>query len=500
MQKTGSLSYKLYLVFAVVTRINAGRWVFKQARLEAFTMFELNPGPNEFPEPQNQPIQKSKIQGKFAASYQDSQGRIQFQVSYRNTEDSEGYKNGQILEFSIPFKPTKWYKDQHLVYAFDHRDPRYTLQGQHAKQFNFEQTFYIGKGEEVKAAPLELKYLETKITLENGDEVTGKSNEVVVVNQFRVLFQKNHNRLYDLEISMSSTTEDNYKSGASIGFIFVFGAAIMLCSDLSAAQQMAKGKRICQLVATFTTGVLFPYFCLISLKYASTFWALIAGLVIIVTLGLVHTIGAVQVILTYIIDKNTQSDREMGVVAVTAVCNLIWFFVLIFWFGLILKLFYFYALILLIDVAVSFFGEPAQRKTGTLFFFTLLGCIKCLIDQVFVYLVYRGLFKESHGESPEIFWSYLFKDLLIIMLVIMLSGLGELILSFWKPKTFKKSKSPEKGVKEVSDDQSNESSAIEMEGGEVPRKAERGLEDAKAIDNGIPIAGNDINIQEFDQF
>ena len=501
MQKKQSLTHTITLILALIASANAGFKVFSEGKVELFNGIKLDPGAaDKYPELGSNPYRSHKIQGTFRHSFKDAKNkeRITFQVIYRTANDKKGTENALFLELEAPFNLTSDYQGKELVYSSEHKDPKYTLKNEDAKLFNLEKSFYIGKGEEVKF-PVKFKFLEITASVEkrqsdlsDHDIPANVTTYGVEVTKFKALLQIGSN-LDQIEIPMDGSTEEKWGSWLRIFGVFLLGGFVILIVDILIAKQTLDLESS-QLIGTYTTGAFFLMFSLLSLKFSSGFWSFLGAVIVILVLGAVHLLGAISVILDKIDGSDGQLKPKPKIILLVAfLLNLAWFSLLIFKFELILKLFYFNAIILVGDLAAGVWTST-KYKGGAQFFFTLCSCLNLFLDQLFVYLIYAVLFYGSHGEYPELFSSHILKDIFIIFGVISLSIVVEAGLLFWEKVVMK---GKDKGPKKAKKKEIPVFGVVDGERGEgAPRMKTLEKEGAKGEENKVDLGGNDIHFDD----
>ena len=510
MQKKQSITHTIPLILALIASVKAGFKVFSEGKVRLFEGIWLDSeAADRYPELGASPYQNHKIQGTFRHGFKDTRYRemITFQVIYRAAKENQGPQNALLLELSAPFNLTSDYQGKELVYSSEHEDPKYTLNWQEARLFNLEKSFYIDKGEEVNFQ-IKLKFLEITASVQKrlstlGDIPSKVTNYGVEVTKFKALLQIGSN-LREIEIPMGGSTEEKWGSWLSIlGIFLVLGSVILfaiflvlgfviLFADILIAMLSYKVFSSL-LIGTYTTGVLFSLFSLLSLKFSSGFWSFLGAAVVILVIGVVH-LGGVTAVLLDNADYTTGhiKPKPMIIIRVALLFGLVWFILLIFKFELILKLFFFYPIILVGDLAVGVWTS-LYYKGGAQFFFILCGCLKLFLDQLFVYLIYAVLFYGSHGEYPELFSSHILKDILIIFGVILVSIVVEAVLLFWN-KEVKKGK--DEGVKDVKKEKIPVFGVADGERAVDQRMENIEKQGVEGEENQVDVAGNDIHFED----
>ena len=317
------------------------------------------------------------------------------------------------------------------------------------KRFGYDQAFYIFKGEELKEA-VQTKYLETNINTvvtsnERKEHRDGTSSGTeflfkMTIKKFRFIFQKGE-RLYEIEIPMEGSTKNKFTSRILWMLAALFGGIfLILIFNFLAAGLTIGLKPKCLLIGVFTSGLFFSFSTFIFLKYSSNFWNFVAGLVFMIAIFSIESTCLMGILENCKPDPD-QNRTAIVILAVAALPNLAWLIVLIFKFELILKLFYFYWVMLVLDLACTLTSSqfwaknPSQKQRKWIYLFSaLIGSLKCFVDQLFVYLVYAVFVYRSHGEYPDLVGGYMMKDFMIIGGVTFLAILIEIGLCLWRAK------------------------------------------------------------------
>ena len=419
------------LSFCLLAGVKPQSKLFEGGTLEVFNVTGLRPEVARFPELGFEPTKKFEIRGGFFQSYDEKTERFTFEIAFRDKNDPDGYKTGLILQLSASFNLSSEYEGKGLVEALSSQDPRYTLKNQKVRLFGYEKTFYIFKGEEVKD-PVEIRYLEAKVSVQQtGPKKYKKQRETarivsldLTISRLRVQIQRGETELLDIFVPVNSLDNQSPSSEDLITSVILVIWILHILFDLAIYNLIQGEGQRCRLVGVCTTRTFFILFCIISFKCCSaSFWVLRNSLLGLLVVGLFQAFGVLLVMLYY---RDKYSLRKEGsLLALFVFLNTVWLILLSLRFDLILRLFYFYALVLTIDLFAGVVGQE-QTQYRPQFWLALLSCLNLFLDQLFIYLIYAVLFQQRHGEYPELFHPYLKNDLYVILGVSLLAGLVDL--------------------------------------------------------------------------
>ena len=429
-QKKKLIALTISFLLLLVTKASTTPQKFDKGFIEDFPL--STPTPTTINT--NQKSQHTKIvniEGTIIAEYRphfwSSDGQVDFQIFFRKLPDST-YKDSLIIEFTVPYTRDKQYEDRRLLYTTETKKTRYLIKQKGIKIFELEKDFHILKGDEI-TEDVNLRTFETEIYVEKDVRVSqtknGRSRSTrysVYVDHFDLYFERG-TTLHRMVIK-AKTLESN--KSLWVGLIallcFNFFGLVLALQNLLAyyisdkLPQRAREKH--QFVGTFVTAVFAPFYCLGVLKHMEGWFEIMILFLVIILMSLQNLSTFLH--FGELIKQKKFRERTFAIAAFVAALNIGWIIVLFFQSWLILRSYFFYAGILLIDLVVVILKTYMQNtEIATC---SVLAALRGFLIQLFFLNIYAYMFYQSHGVSPVVFKPFILVDFGLFLLLIVVSA------------------------------------------------------------------------------
>ena len=419
-------SYALISLFFVVRNLQAQENKrFEEGRLQTFALGTPVPTSASFRQ-SARPLSSQSIKGTIYTEFNEVGGFLSFQIYFRNKSSQNSARESLILEFEAPFRLSPSYENRTLLYSDQAFGTNFYLNDSGLRLYDLEDEFYTFKGEDLTDKNLTLKTLKLKILVEKmihkgrgGERTVYKMN----FNHFEIYYIK------DSTINRLNIQAESLDDGPLPQLAFIM-LVVLSEITLQFIQKLTIAILIWILKSTEHNGVFLmtsvydlfaPITFVIISKYLSGVLAVFFVCFAFFILQLSNILIIYQLCVAHSKkdSKDSNGSSFWSVLTLTTFLCTGWVISLVFAYNLILRTYLFFALLLVIDLAIAVSRSKTDRREQVIP--SILIAVRGFFIQMFIYMNYYIFFYTVHLSGPPIFSSHILVDFGVLGALIAIS-------------------------------------------------------------------------------